>query len=77
MREIDSDCVNSIEEVGVGDCGSVDGSQFGSAFSVAHHVQSSDVEAEIFSQLVVWEGGNGKTLRPVIHVTGGIVALKF
>jgi len=29
--------------------------------SISHGVEGTDVKSEVFSQLIVWEGGNGQT----------------
>jgi hypothetical protein len=59
--EGDLDTADGIEEVGV--CrvwgGYISGHSPGN--TVTHGMESSEVEPEVLSELVVWEGGDGKT----------------
>lgn len=76
--EGDLDTADGIEEVGV--CRVRGGWRSGSSpgNTVTHGMESSEVEPEVLSELVVWEGGDGKTSvgsrDPVAGVTLGVVA---
>lgn len=59
--EGDLDTADGIEEVGVCRVWRVCRSGNSPCNTVTHGMESTEVESEVLSELVVWEGGDGKT----------------